>query len=70
MLSVARIYQQKPTEATKRLQSLQGQLFGTHVLMSFLKVSSKTISLNFPGNIISQTTGPKYLRENFRLMLM
>ena len=49
----------KPTPSWKTLQSLQGQLAGTHILMDFLKLFDDFWCLVSSGTI-SYILGPRY----------
>ena len=52
------ITEEKPTPLIYCLQSLQGQLCGTHLRISILKLLRELVSLIFAGTI-SQILGPK-----------
>ena len=52
------ITEEKPTPLIYWLQSLQGQLCGTHLRISILKLLKELISFIFAGTV-SQTLGPK-----------
>ena len=52
------ITEEKPTPLIYWLQSLQGQLCGTHLRISILKLSRELICFIFAGTI-SQFLGPK-----------
>ena len=52
------ITEEKPTPLIYCLQSLQGQLCGTHLRISILKLLRELVSLIFTG-IISQILGLK-----------
>ena len=51
-------YWRKATPLINCLQSLQGQLCGTHLRISILKLLREVVSLIFAGTI-SQILGPK-----------
>ena len=47
------------------LQSLHMQFIGTHFLISSLNFSSAVILLKCSGSMVSHTTGPNHLKDNF-----
>ena len=54
-----------PTPASYSLQSLHSQLFGTHFLILSWNVFRSVILLKYSGSMVSHTTGPNHLKDNF-----